>query len=75
MLLPQIADAPSMDIAGIATSLSQAQLQSDVGTAVAKKTMDVQKQQGAAIVQMLDAAQDVAKSSTNAGVNGLDLYA
>jgi Putative motility protein len=66
---------PLMDIAGLASSLSQAQVQSSIDIAVAKKSMDVQKQQGAAIVQMLDAAQDIAKSNTNAGVNGLDLYA
>lgn len=65
-----------MDIAGIATSLSNAQLQSSVDIAVAKKSMDVQKQQGAAIVQMLDAAKDVGRTdSSNAGVKGLDLYA
>jgi hypothetical protein len=66
----------AMDIAGLATSLSNVQLQSSIDVAVTKKTLDIQKQQGAAIVQMLDSAKDVGKSSsTNAGVQGLDLYA
>jgi hypothetical protein len=63
-----------MDIASVASAISNATVQNKVDVAVAKKTLDVQKEQGQAIVQMLDAAKDVGKS-TAGSVNGLDLYA
>jgi len=42
-----------------ATAISHATLQSDVAIAVAKKSLDHQKQQGAAALSLLDAASQV----------------
>lgn len=45
-----------MDIAGVATALSNISLQSQVGTAVLGKAMDTSKELGEGLVQMIDAA-------------------
>jgi len=49
-------------IAQTSTAISQAQLQNQVDVSVAKKTLDAQKQQGDAAVQLIEAAARVSKS-------------
>ncbi len=43
-----------MDIAATGTALSQAKLANDIDYAVAGKTLDSEKQQGAAVIAMLE---------------------
>jgi len=45
-----------MDIAGIATCLSQIELMNDVGTAVLSHALDTADNLGAGLVNMIDAA-------------------
>lgn len=45
-----------MDIAGVATALSNISLQSQIGTAVLGKAMDTNEELGEGLVQMIDAA-------------------
>jgi hypothetical protein len=46
-----------MSVASLATSMKQAETSQAIGIAVAGKVMDAQRQQGAAALQMLQAAQ------------------
>lgn len=48
-----------MDIAATATSLSQARLSTQIGLAVAKKSLDAARQQGQAAIELLQAAAGV----------------
>lgn len=57
-----------MDIAGLATSLSQIELSSKVGTAVLDKAMESNEALGAGLVQMIDAA--AMERSVNPAVGG-----
>lgn len=58
-----------MDISAAGLSaMKQDQIREQAGTAVAKKAMDVQKQQGQAALSLLDAAAATAKPLTPAGV-------
>jgi hypothetical protein len=52
-----------MNIAAAATELSQVQLQNNVAVTVARKTLDAQKAQGDAAIQLLQAAAQVAGGS------------
>ena len=45
-----------MDIAGVATSLNQAQLINDMGVAMLSKSLDTADNLGAGLVNMIDAA-------------------
>ncbi len=45
-----------MDIAGVSTALSNASLNSRVGTAVLAKAMDTNKTLGEGLVEMIDSA-------------------
>ncbi len=45
-----------MDIAGLSTSFSQAQLMTDYGVAMLSKSMDTVDALGAGLVEMIDAA-------------------
>ena len=45
-----------MDIAGLSTSISQAQLMTDFGVAMLSKSMDTVDALGAGLVEMIDAA-------------------
>ena len=49
-----------MDIATSASSISQAQTGQQVSVAVLKKTLDAQKQEGAAALELLQSAADAA---------------
>jgi hypothetical protein len=57
--------------------MQQGQLQSQVGMAVAKKTLDVQRDQGDAAVALIRAAAEAARETTSVQVkNGrIDGYA
>lgn len=52
-----------MDIAALATSMTQMDTQNRISTAVARKTLDSQKQQGDAAVALIQAAMAVAPGS------------
>jgi len=54
-----------------ASSLSQAQLGYEVGIAVAKKTLDAAKQEGAAVLSLLQSAVEVQQSGPGSSGNGL----
>ncbi len=45
-----------MDIAGLSTGLSQAQLQSKVGVAMLSKVMDTNEALGTGLVELVDSA-------------------
>ncbi|MHC2067334.1 YjfB family protein [Bremerella sp. T1] len=49
-------------IASQATAIQQAQVQNQADIAVAKKTLDAQKQQGDAAVQLIESAARISKS-------------
>jgi len=49
-------------IAQTATAIQQSQVKNEVGIAVAKKTLDTQKQQGDAAVQLIESAARISKS-------------
>lgn len=51
-----------MDIAKLATGMSQSQLKTDVSFAVQRKALSAAKQEGAAIVAMIQSAANVGKS-------------
>lgn len=44
-----------------ASALTQSTIAADIGVAVAKKSLDNQKQQGAAVLALLDTASQVAR--------------
>jgi hypothetical protein len=51
-----------MNIAGLSTGLSQAKLSTDVGYAVQRQAMSAARQEGAAMVAMIQNAGQVGKS-------------
>lgn len=51
-----------MDIAGLSTGLSQTKLATDVGYAVQRKAMSAARQEGAAIVAMIQNAGQVGQA-------------
>lgn len=55
-----------------ASALTQASIASDINFAVAKKSLDNTRQQGAAAIALLDAASQVAKQPIQPG-KGIDL--
>lgn len=57
-----------MDIAGLSTEMRTLALQEKVGTAVLSKTLDVNEELGAGLVQMIDAA--AMEQSVNPHVGG-----
>jgi hypothetical protein len=52
-----------MDISALASNMAQMQTQSRISTAVAKKTLDSQKQQGEAAIKLLESAMDVGQAA------------
>ncbi|MBP5198893.1 MAG: YjfB family protein [Lachnospiraceae bacterium] len=57
-----------MDIASVATGLSQARVMNEVSTAVLAKTMDTTRSQGQGLVNMIDSA--AMERSVNPSVGG-----
>jgi len=57
-----------------AMAINRAELDSKVSILVARKALDVQQQQGDAMVGLIKAAAETGQSGGN-GQNGLDLYA
>ncbi len=55
-----------MDIAGVSMALANISTQSQVSTAVLDKAMDVNREQGEGLVQMMDAA--AMELSVNPGI-------
>lgn len=55
-----------------ASALTQSTLAADIGMAVAKKSLDHQKQQGAAVLSLLDTAAQTATQPIQPG-KGIDL--
>lgn len=45
-----------MDIAGLSTALSMSSMQSKIGTAVLSRALDTNRELGAGLVEMIDAA-------------------
>lgn len=63
-----------MDIAGVSMALAQANLKSDVGTAVLSKAMDANESLGDGIVRMID--KSAMERSVNPAVgSNVDIYA
>lgn len=61
-----------MDIAALASSLSQDQVTQQVQIAALRKTLDAQKQQGNAAVALIQAAAEISASAPGtSGVAGL----
>jgi hypothetical protein len=56
-----------MDIAAVATGLSEARLGNQIAVEVAKKGMDAAKQEGEAAIQLLESAAEVAASPDGVG--------
>lgn len=54
-----------MDIAAVSMQLAMNKTLSDVGTAMLSKTMDLQKTEGAGVVQMMDASAQAMELSVN----------
>lgn len=52
-----------MSLEAAASALSQARLQTDVSFAVARKQLNAQRQQGDAVVALIQAAANVGKSN------------
>lgn len=53
-----------MDIAALATSIKQIETSNSISVAVARKTLDAQKQQGDAAIALLEAAKQTAPGSS-----------
>lgn len=62
----QITDTTVMDLVNSLSNLSQASTMSKVQIAVARKVMDNQKMQGAAVLELLDAASEGAGQAGDA---------
>lgn len=60
-----------MDIAALATSLNQAEVSSKVATAVARKALDVQSEQGDAAVALLKAAAKIQQQATESASSAI----
>lgn len=58
------ADEPSMDIASLASSIAQIQTSNSISVAVAKKSLDAQKQEGDAAIKLLEQAAKTAPGSS-----------
>lgn len=58
-----------MDIAGISMAMSNASMLSQVGTAVLGKTLDAEKELGAEMVEMMEAAAMELSVNPNVGAN------
>lgn len=58
-----------MDIAGVSTALSNANLQSRVGTAVLSKAMDTNEALGAGLIEMIDSAAMERSVNPHVGAN------
>ena len=58
-----------MDIAGLSMALSQTKLQNDVGVAMLKNSMDLMKQQGAEVAQMVAEAPAPAPAVPDLGAS------
>lgn len=56
-----------MDIAGLATSLSQVNTVSQVSVAMLSKSLDTSEQQGASLISMMDRSMEL---SVNPNVGG-----
>ncbi|MEE9404979.1 MAG: YjfB family protein [Algisphaera sp.] len=56
-----------------ATAMNQAQLDQEVAFAMARKNLDAQKQQGAAAMQLLEGAANLAKQGPITPGKGLSL--
>ena len=54
-----------------ATAIRQGQVAAEVAVAVARKTLDHQKQQGQAAIALLDAAASFSKGPSHPGKGGL----
>ena len=62
---PPMVDERNMEIsASNFSAIKQSQVKEEVGTAVAKKAMDVHKQQGQAALSLLEGAAEMAKPMT-----------
>lgn len=59
------ADDESMDIAALATSIKQIETSNSISVAVARKTLDAQRQQGDAAIQLLEAAAQTGQSGAS----------
>jgi hypothetical protein len=57
-----------MDIAALATSIKQIETANSISVAVARKTLDAQKQQGDAAIALLEAAKQTAPGANPDGV-------
>lgn len=65
------ADVPPMDaIPGV----GQLDLSNKISVAVAKKAMDMQKQEGASVLKLLESATNVQAEEAPASDGGLDVY-
>mgnify|MGYP000160607451 CR=1 FL=1 len=60
-----MADDNTMAIANVASSLSQSQLATDVSMAVQRKTLSAAKQQGEAMVALIEQASNVGKAGSS----------
>lgn len=58
-----------MDIAALATGLSQSKIMNDVGTAVLSKALDTQESTGNQIVNMIDRSAMELSVNPNVGSN------
>ncbi len=67
-----VTDTIGMELtAAAASNIQAAKLASEVSTAVARKSLDAAKQQGAAVISLLEAAKEVsAKAGIDASVRG-----
>ena len=58
-----------MDVAQLAMTLSQINIQNDVGTAVLSKAIDTNEQMGASLVKMIDRSAMEVSVNPNVGSN------
>lgn len=58
-----------MDVAQLAMTLSQINVQNDVGTAVLSKAIDTNEQMGASLVNMIDRSAMEVSVNPNVGSN------
>lgn len=68
-----VTDTSRMDVTAAISNLQSSQLASEVSTEVARKSLDAAKQQGAAVISLLEAAKvvaDNASPSVDASVRG-----
>jgi hypothetical protein len=65
----------AMDLTSSILSLNAAQTQSQISIAVAKKTLDVQREQGQAVVALLQGAVQAQQQVANIAPGSLDVSA